>query len=138
MAREVPPNDERCTATAKTTGERCKNPRKPGQEVCGKHGGEAPQNKKAALERLRDAIDPLTQKKIKTAEDAWEKYQEAKEAEDEEKMAYWMEKFNKRYEEVADRAGPPKKKRSEHTGENGGPIQVEEIVETMREAREIK
>lgn len=121
-----PPDGERCTATAKTTGERCKLSRKPGQEVCGRHGGEAPQAKKKALERLREAIDPLTDKKVKTAEDAWDKYCEAKEAGDDEQMAYWMKVFNKRYEEVADRAGPPKAQRTEMTGKNGdGPIQVE-------------
>lgn len=135
MAKEIPSDNERCTAKSKSTGNRCKNYRKPGQKVCGVHGGEAPQNKRKALERLRSAIDPLTEKKVQTAKDAWEKYEEAKNAGAEEQMAYWMEKFNDRYEEVADRAGPPKVKRSEHTGEDGGTVEMDHVIEAMREAR---
>jgi hypothetical protein len=123
-----PPDGQRCTATAKTTGERCKKTRKPGQKVCGSHGGEAPQNKKAALERLREAIDPLTAKKVQAADDCWQKYMEAKEEDDENRMSHWLDKFNDMYEQVADRAGPPKVKRSEHTGEDGGAVQTSGVM----------
>lgn len=129
MAETIPDQSNRCTAKAKSTGQQCKNYRKPGQKICGVHGGEAPQNKRKAIEILREAVDPLTQKKIETAEYAWERFQEAKEKGKHEQAAYWMEKFNARYEEVADRAGPPKVKRSEHTGEDGGPVtQKMEVV----------
>lgn len=128
MAGTIPDKKQRCEAKAKTTGNRCKNYKKPGQNVCRYHGGEAPQNKRKALEILREAVDPLTQKKVETARYAWEKFQEAREDGAEEKAAYWMDKFNDRYEEVADRAGPPKVKRSEMTGEDGGPVQQSGVL----------
>jgi uncharacterized Zn finger protein (UPF0148 family) len=136
MAKEIPPDGQRCTANAKSHDGRCKNYRKPGQKVCGVHGGEAPQNKRKAIEILREAVDPLTQKKVETARDAWEKYQKAKESGQDEEMAYWMEKFNERYEEVADRAGPPKVKRSEMTGEDGGPVETSGVLKVPGMAEE--
>lgn len=47
----------RCTATAKSTRERCKRRPVPGANVCVKHGGKAPQVQAAAARRLaeRDA-----------------------------------------------------------------------------------
>lgn len=55
------PEDRRCTATITggTTrqehrGEPCKNPAMRGQKVCAKHGGRAPQNRRAAAIRQMD------------------------------------------------------------------------------------
>lgn len=48
--------DGHCTATAKTTGERCKNPAIPGGTVCRIHGGAAPQVAAKAAERLSERL----------------------------------------------------------------------------------
>lgn len=45
-----------CTATAKSTGETCGNPRVPGAQVCRIHGGAAPQVKAAAARRVLEAL----------------------------------------------------------------------------------
>lgn len=47
-----------CAATAKATGKPCQRRPILGGTVCVKHGGGAPQVKRAAAERLADLIDP--------------------------------------------------------------------------------
>lgn len=44
-------HSERCTATARGSGEQCKNPAVTGTSVCRIHGGNAPQVKEAGLQR---------------------------------------------------------------------------------------
>lgn len=51
---------DRCTATARTTGERCKLPSLPGRNVCRMHGGKAPQVERKAQERLDRMADETT------------------------------------------------------------------------------
>lgn len=55
MGRELPSDDRRCTAKAKSTGERCRRAAIHGANVCPKHGGSLPQVKRKAKERLRIA-----------------------------------------------------------------------------------
>ena len=50
----------RCTATASSTGERCKQPAIPGGNVCRFHGGSAEQDQKTAQERLDEMADTAT------------------------------------------------------------------------------
>ena len=52
------PKASRCTATSKTTGNRCTRPAIPGGSVCRCHGGAATQVKAAAAARLRAMVDP--------------------------------------------------------------------------------
>jgi len=52
------PERPKCTATSKSSGVRCKRGPIPGGTVCSKHGGSAPQVKRAAARRLADLIDP--------------------------------------------------------------------------------
>ena len=47
-----------CTATAKSTGNRCGKPPIHGGTVCKFHGGAAPQVIKSARRRLNDLVDP--------------------------------------------------------------------------------
>lgn len=53
-------NDDsrRCTAMAKSTGERCKRRPIPGGFVCVLHGGAAPQTRDKARRRLLELVDP--------------------------------------------------------------------------------
>jgi len=51
---------DRCTATASSTGERCKQPAIPGSNVCRFHGGAAPQVEAKAQERLDRMADSTT------------------------------------------------------------------------------
>lgn len=50
-------DNERCTATARTTGERCKQPAIDGGNVCRFHGGSAEQVERKARERLEEMAD---------------------------------------------------------------------------------
>lgn len=48
----------RCTAKSTQSGERCKKARIPGTNVCGTHGGRAPQVQRKARLRLLELVDP--------------------------------------------------------------------------------
>ena len=50
--------ERRCTAQAKSTGQRCNNPPIKGSNVCRVHGGAAPQVRRAATRRLLDMVEP--------------------------------------------------------------------------------
>lgn len=52
--RAQPPEDGRCAATSKQTGQRCKNAPIPGGTVCRFHGGGTKQAKAAAAARLTE------------------------------------------------------------------------------------
>lgn len=51
---------DQCTATAKSTGERCKRSAIPGGDVCTIHGGSATQVQQKAQERLDRMADETT------------------------------------------------------------------------------
>ncbi len=57
----------RCTAKAKSTGNRCKNDAIRGSNVCRVHGGAAPQVKNKARQRLLEAADPAAAELVKIA-----------------------------------------------------------------------
>jgi len=52
--------ENQCTATAKSTGERCQRPAVKGANVCYQHGGAAEQVQKKAQERLNEMADSVT------------------------------------------------------------------------------
>lgn len=66
------PSTPQCTATSRGSGKRCKLPAIKGGTVCRRHGGSAPQVKRAARERFNDLVDPMiniTEKMMKDAEE---------------------------------------------------------------------
>lgn len=66
-------DSQQCTATAKSTGERCKNAAIPGGNVCRFHGGEAQQVKKKASERLDEMADSVTKEMQDRLSDVFER-----------------------------------------------------------------
>lgn len=60
----------RCTANAKSSGERCRRRPVPGAAVCPMHGGKAPQVAKSARRRLLDAVDPAISTLVLPLEEA--------------------------------------------------------------------
>lgn len=75
---------QQCTATAKSTGERCENPPIKGGTVCHQHGGAAPQVKEKAQERLNQMADEVTADMQSIAQDLASEYEDA---DQEEKLA---------------------------------------------------
>ena len=63
-----PPRKQRCTAKSSRTGEPCKKWAMSGQNVCGTHGGRAPQNLAAAERRLQDAVPILVDELLRIGE----------------------------------------------------------------------
>jgi hypothetical protein len=58
--RPTPPEEFRCTATNKESGERCRRQHAPGGVVCAMHGGNAPQARAEAKRRATEArLDSL-------------------------------------------------------------------------------
>ncbi|HWB15900.1 MAG TPA: hypothetical protein VG538_05785 [Vicinamibacterales bacterium] len=68
-------SERRCTATSKTTGERCGRPPIVGGTVCNHHGGKAPQVIQSARQRLAALVDPAidTLLRVLNAPDVCEK-----------------------------------------------------------------
>jgi uncharacterized protein (DUF1697 family) len=121
------PDTQRCQATAKSTGNQCKKDSIEGGNVCYQHGGAASHVKKKAEERLAEAAGGAAQTLIEL-KDKLEAIIENNNLEPSELKALASE-ARQQATEILDRAGPPKVKRSEHTGEDGGPVEVDNIVD---------
>lgn len=106
-----------CTATAKSTGERCERDAIKGGEVCYVHGGSAPQVKNKAKERIEEELKELLPQGIKEIR----RILEDEDANDRTKL--------KAIQDILDRVGPIKKHRQEQTGPDGGPIEKKEVSE---------
>lgn len=91
-----------CTATAKSTGERCKRDAIKGGEVCHVHGGSAPQVKKKAQERLNEMADETT---ADIQEDIADLQAEYNEADDPETKLAIMSEMRRLWKIVLDRTG---------------------------------
>lgn len=121
--------ENQCTATAKSTGERCQKSAMKGATVCSVHGGKAPQVQKKAQERLDEMADSVTadvQKRIKDLRDVYDN------ADDEEKVMI-MRELRQLWTTILDRTDHGPTERHEHTGDDGGPLEIaisETIVET--------
>lgn len=138
-----------CTATAKSTGEQCQRAAIKGSNVCHVHGGAAPQVKKKAEERLREAAAPAitdldqTRREVRDliedlqdGVDADEILREVAEDEDvsSRDVLFLLMSLSGHHQglvdDILDRAGYPKTERRELTGEGGSALQVtSEVVE---------
>ena len=111
-----------CTATAKSTGERCQRAAIKGGDVCHVHGGAASQVQEKAQERLNQMADSTTatiQSQIKDLETEYERTEEP-----DEKLKI-MSEMRRLWKIILDRTGHHKTERKEHTGENGGGIVID-------------
>lgn len=70
-------NPQQCTATAKSTGERCQRSAIKGGRVCPVHGGKAPQVEKKAQERLDRMADEVTADVQEILDDLADQYDHA-------------------------------------------------------------
>jgi hypothetical protein len=113
-------DSDRCTATAKSTGERCKNPAIPGSNVCRFHGGSAEQVQDKAQERLDRMADETTAEMQDILGDLSDLY---KQAPPDEKVNIARE-MRQAWVKILDRTGhgPTERRELEHSGEgeNGG------------------
>jgi len=113
-------DERRCTATAKSTGERCERPAIKGSNVCYQHGGAAPQVEKKAQERLDEMADSVTADMQEVVKDLRDVYDEA----DDEEKARLASEIRKVWEDVLDRTGHGPEEKREVSGEDGGPLMV--------------
>lgn len=120
---------QQCTATAKSTGERCQNPAIKGGTVCHQHGGAAPQVKAKAQERLDRMADEVTADVQGIIEDLVAMY----EAAPADKKLAIQGAIQSHWRIILDRTGHGPTEHRELTGGDGGPLEIninEEIVET--------
>ena len=110
----------RCTAKAKSTGERCKRSAIKGSNVCPVHGGSAPQVKKKAQERLDEMADKTTSDMQSILEDLQTEYNRA---DSEEKVAIARE-IRQSWVKILDRTGHGPTEKREISGEDGGALDI--------------
>lgn len=115
---------ERCEATAKSTGERCKNPPMKGTNVCRMHGGAAKQVREKAQERLDRMADRTTGNIEADIEDLHAEYNRT---EDPEVKVKLLAELRKNWKIVLDRTGHGPTEKRELTGEGGGPVKLFEV-----------
>lgn len=123
-------HDNQCTATAKSTGERCQRAAIKGGEVCHVHGGAAEQVKEKAQERLNRMADEVTADFEEKLDDLMDEYDEATESEQKVKL---FREMRQTLTSILDRAGHGPTETREVTGEDGGPIEVSSSVVEVTE-----
>jgi len=113
---------DQCTATAKSTGERCKQPAIPGGEVCRFHGGSASQVQDKAQERLDRMADETTAEMQDIIRDLTELYHKVPP----EERTDIARELRQSWVKILDRTGhgPTESREVEHSGEGGGALNV--------------
>jgi hypothetical protein len=111
---------DRCTATAKSTGERCKQPALAGADVCRFHGGGASQVQEKAQERLDRMADRTTAEMQDVIEDLVDLYNRS----DPEAKVDIARELRHNWKAILDRTGHGPTETREVTGEDGGPLNV--------------
>ena len=114
---------QQCTATAKSTGERCQNDAIKGGTVCYQHGGAAGQVQRKAQERLDKMADETTADIQADIADLQAEYEAA---EDPDTKVAILSEMRRLWKIILDRTGhgPTEKREHEHSGEDGGPLMV--------------
>jgi hypothetical protein len=128
--------ENQCTATAKSTGERCQRPAIKGSNVCYQHGGAAEQVQKKAQERLDEMADSTTAKLQERLDDVFGRLDDA---EDHDQFVKLLREVRQLTTNILDRTDHGPTETREVTGDGGGPVEVtfnEEIVETPWDADE--
>lgn len=128
--------ENQCTATAKSTGERCQRPAIKGANVCYQHGGAAEQVQKKAQERLDEMADSTTAKLQERLDDVFGRLDDA---EDHDQFVKLLREVRQLTTNILDRTDHGPTETREHTGDGGGPVEVtfnEEVVETPWDADE--
>jgi len=105
---------DQCTATATSTGERCKQPAIPGSNVCRFHGGRASQVEEKAQERLNRLADEVLKRSEPRLHDLFEEYDNAEELDDRVKT---LREIRQWAGDILDRTGHAKSQEIEHSGE---------------------
>lgn len=110
-------NTDQCTATASSTGERCKQPAIPGGNVCRFHGGRAPQVEEKANERLERMARELLAEFEPRVEELLTEYDHAETPNERVKV---HRELRQTVTDVLDRAGKGPTEKREHSGEVDG------------------
>lgn len=112
---------DRCTATASSTGERCKQPAIDGGNVCRFHGGSAPQVEEKAAERLERLARELLAEFEPRIRDLLDEYDAAETPDEKVKI---HRELRQAVTNILDRADNGPTETYEHVGDGGGPIEV--------------
>lgn len=115
-------DSRQCTATAKSTGERCKRAAIKGGNVCPVHGGAAEQVQKKAAERLDEMADSVAAEMQERLTEIFERMDDP-ELSDEEYVALHRE-ARQLATNLWDRTGNGPSETTELTGEEGGPLEL--------------
>lgn len=114
---------DQCTATAKSTGERCKNPAIPGGDVCRFHGGSASQVEQKAQERLDEMADSATKRMQDRLGDIFDRMDAPDLTHDE--YVKLMREARQLTTAILDRTGHGPSETREVTGDEDRPLAVE-------------
>jgi uncharacterized Zn finger protein (UPF0148 family) len=112
--------DNQCTATAKSTGERCQRAAVKGATVCPVHGGMAEQVQEKAQERLDRMADETTAEMQDVIQDLIDLYNAAP---PEDKVDIARE-LRQNWKAILDRTGHGPSETREVTGEGGSALEV--------------
>lgn len=121
-------SERQCTATAKSTGERCQRAAIKGGDVCHVHGGAAEQVQEKAQERL-DAMADKTTATIQSQIDDLEA--EYKAADDAEQKLDIMSEMRRLWKIILDRTGHGPTSRREVTGPDGEAVDIDVSSEVV-------
>jgi hypothetical protein len=117
--------ENQCTATAKSTGERCQRPAIKGGTVCYQHGGASEQVQNKAQERLDEIADSATADFQDRLNDFADQYDDADDIETKVKV---MREMRKCLTDILDLTGHGPTETREHTGGDGGPVQHNLVI----------